>query len=471
MRCKFCFATFQDVKRSILPKGHLSQEQAIAVVKELAGAGFSKITIAGGEPTLCAWLPELIRTAKQAGMTTMIVTNGTKLSDVFLLENKNHLDWIAISIDSLNPDTNLSMGRAIGGRKPLSVTDYMVMVQKVKQYGYGLKINTVVNSQNFMEDMSEFIRFAQPKRWKIMQMLPIIGQNDDGMGDMLISSDNFKQFVEKHENMKKHTIVIPESNEQMQGSYAMVDPAGRFFDNADGFHHYSRPILEAGVKEALKDVRLNFGKFLSRGGIYEWEKKANRASKITISGQVASGKSTVGKLLAERLGYNFISIGNRTRDFASKKGMSIVEFQKACLQNPELDKEIDRMFAYECNNSENIVVDYRLGFLFVPDAVHIFLCISEVDAIERLKKANRQNETHLTVNERNETFKKQFQNSYGVDYTDFRNYDLYLNVKAFTTPEAIVEFILDNLKDNKNPKRTTGFYSKISNLFYRFFRR
>jgi radical S-adenosyl methionine domain-containing protein 2 len=52
MRCKFCFATFQDVKHSILPKGHLSKEQAIEVVQHLTDIGFEKITFAGGEPTI-----------------------------------------------------------------------------------------------------------------------------------------------------------------------------------------------------------------------------------------------------------------------------------------------------------------------------------------------------------------------------------------------------------------------------------
>ncbi|QQR95242.1 MAG: radical SAM protein [Bacteroidota bacterium] len=88
MRCKFCFATFQDVKRSILPKGHLPKEQAVQVVQQLADFGFQKITFAGGEPTLCKWLPDLIATAKGSGMTTMIVSNGSRLTDEFLSEQK-----------------------------------------------------------------------------------------------------------------------------------------------------------------------------------------------------------------------------------------------------------------------------------------------------------------------------------------------------------------------------------------------
>lgn len=173
MSCKFCFASFQDVKKTILPKGHLSQEEAIAVVKQLADLGFEKITFAGGEPTLCPWLFELIRLAKDLGMTTMLVTDGSKLSDQFLENNRRSLDWIAISIDSLNRETNSSIGRTLSGKHALSSDFYDAIIQKIKSYGYGLKINTVVNKYNSQEDMLGFIQKANPARWKVLQVLPI----------------------------------------------------------------------------------------------------------------------------------------------------------------------------------------------------------------------------------------------------------------------------------------------------------
>ena len=53
MRCKFCFATFQDAK-IILPKGHLPKEESLELVREIAAIGFKKITFAGGEPRYMA---------------------------------------------------------------------------------------------------------------------------------------------------------------------------------------------------------------------------------------------------------------------------------------------------------------------------------------------------------------------------------------------------------------------------------
>lgn len=270
MRCKFCFATFQDVKHSILPKGHLPKEQAIEVVRQLADMGFEKITFAGGEPTLCPWLPILIATAKDAGLTTMIVTNGSKLSDSFLVQNKAKLDWIAVSIDSLNPNTNIAMGRAILGKTPLQLDYYTSLVDRIKQHGYGLKINSVISKKNFNENMGEFIRYAKPKRWKLFQVLPIVGQNDLHIADFKILDEQFQMFLDTHNNLRDVTVIVPESNTQMKGSYAMVDPAGRFYDNAREGYNYSQAILEIGGQLAIQQVNYDFSKFISREGIYDW---------------------------------------------------------------------------------------------------------------------------------------------------------------------------------------------------------
>lgn len=271
MRCKFCFATFRDVKRTILPKGHLPRGKALEVVQHLVDFGFTKITFAGGEPTLCPWLRDLVEMAKKSGMTTMIVTNGSHLSNDSLLELQPHLDWIALSIDSINPATNLEMGRAISGNKPLTLSYYLELVDRVKEYGFGLKINTVVCRKNYSENLCSLIRYAKPLRWKLLQVLPIRGQNDKDIADFQITSEEFEQFRMNHRGLEEVTTIISESNELMTGSYVMVDPAGRFFDNTRGTHLYSRPILEIGAKLAIQQMNYDEAKFIDRGGIYNWD--------------------------------------------------------------------------------------------------------------------------------------------------------------------------------------------------------
>lgn len=272
MRCKFCFATFQDVKQDMeLPKGHLPKEQCLSIVERLAQAGFEKINFAGGEPTLCSWLPDLIRRSKEHGMVTSIVTNGSMITDQWLGSLNGSLDWGALSIDTVDPEKLRRLGRAICGNDPITENEYLRIASDIKRHGIRLKINTVVTSETWQEDFTDFIRLAKPERWKIFQALPVKGQNDAYIADFVLTAEQFEAYVQRNRIVENEGIsVVPEDNEMMTESYIMIDPAGRFFDNAQGTYNYSDPILEVGIDASLKTVSIEPDRFLRRGGKYEW---------------------------------------------------------------------------------------------------------------------------------------------------------------------------------------------------------
>ncbi len=149
----------------------------------------------------------------------MIVTNGTNLTDAFLIENQGYLDWITLSVDSLIEESNYATGRAISGKRVVTKTDYYELVNKIKQFGYGLKINTVVSKINASEVLIDFIKYANPKRWKLFQVLPIEGQNDNKVDKLLISDEQFRKYIERNKIEDYNIEIVPEYNNQMLGSY------------------------------------------------------------------------------------------------------------------------------------------------------------------------------------------------------------------------------------------------------------
>jgi predicted cytidylate kinase len=172
---------------------------------------------------------------------------------------------------------------------------------------------------------------------------------------------------------------------------------------------------------------------------------------ITLSGLAGSGKSTIGKLLAKKLDYEFVSIGNFSRKIAKERyNMNINEFQIFCKNHQEFDKEIDTLFSKYCNENEKLIVDYRLGFYFVNDAYNVFLKVSEQEAVNRLFNAKRQDEFgHSSASEIRKTMKKRnmlminrFLDTYNIDFTIENNYDLVVNTDKYSNFSNIVDIII-----------------------------
>lgn len=266
--CRHCFATFVDVREQT-GLGMLPKHEQLALIKSLDEAGFEKLTLAGGEPTLMPWLDELFATFSR---TTMLVTNGSRLDEHLLDRLAPHLDWVVLSIDAVDPEVSRRIGRAGRGGTVLDWDDYMVLAERLRERGLRLKINTVVSRTNLGEDMSPLIRAMAPERWKILQVLPVEGQNDEFIHKLRIEKAQFDDFVQTHAlNLKGSNVtLVPEACEEIRGSYAMIDPAGRFFDNTLGCYTYSQPVLEVGVQKAFEQVAFDVDMYHKRGGVYEW---------------------------------------------------------------------------------------------------------------------------------------------------------------------------------------------------------
>ena len=179
-------------------------------------------------------------------------------------------DIFALSVDSVDADTQIAIGRVAAGKAPMSADDYLAVCAAVAERGIRLKVNTVVSRFNADEDFRPFILAARPERWKIFQVLPVRFQNDARIDEFEISDAEFRRYVERNSTVAERGVkVVPESNELMTGSYAMVDPLGRFYDNVRGMHRYSDPILQVGVEKALSQVSVSPDRFAERGGDYE----------------------------------------------------------------------------------------------------------------------------------------------------------------------------------------------------------
>jgi radical S-adenosyl methionine domain-containing protein 2 len=108
----------------------------------------------------------------------------------------------------------------------------------------------------------------------MFQVLPVTGQNSTSVEPLLISLEDFQEYVARHRAALEGSGIplVPESNSEMRSSYAMLDARGRFFTNALGSHSYGPSIFDSGMEAAWSHVGNYFKAdvFASRGGLYDW---------------------------------------------------------------------------------------------------------------------------------------------------------------------------------------------------------
>lgn len=101
LSCIYCHADADQYPM----KDELTREEKLELVQQVADAGTNALMIAGGEPLTSPDLPEMIQEAHKRGLYTVLITNGTLVSQ----ENatclkETGLDYIKVSIDSVSPE-------------------------------------------------------------------------------------------------------------------------------------------------------------------------------------------------------------------------------------------------------------------------------------------------------------------------------------------------------------------------------
>jgi len=168
--------------------------------------------------------------------------------------------------------------------------------------------------------------------------------------------------------------------------------------------------------------------------------------RITIAGDIGSGKTTIATELAARLAVEMRSTGGIQRQLAAMRGISTLELNRLAETDSAIDREIDH--SLKTLPDGDLVVESRMAWRFVPNTTKIFLYVLRQEAASRVLRANRQDESYrllddavLQIGERRRSEVRRFKKYYNVNIDDLRNYDRVIDT-TFASPEIVVERIL-----------------------------
>ncbi len=174
--------------------------------------------------------------------------------------------------------------------------------------------------------------------------------------------------------------------------------------------------------------------------------------KISLTGDLGSGKSHVSRLLSEKLGYRIVSTGSIQRDIAAKYNMTTLELNEYTRTHPEIDDEIDGTIAKLQDSSESLIFDSRLAWHFAPKSFKVYLTVDINEAARRIFYDKRTSENYQNMEEakskilaRRKSELERFRSYYNIDYSDLKNYDLIVDTTQIT-PEKVTEKIIKAFK-------------------------
>jgi len=183
---------------------------------------------------------------------------------------------------------------------------------------------------------------------------------------------------------------------------------------------------------------------------------------ITITGKPCSGKGTVAKEFCRLHNFEYICTGDMFRSFAKQFGYdNILTFQEQDSRVKQIDKLVDDKTEEigKSRSDENIVIDSRMAWHFVPNSFKVFINVDDTVAGERLLTANRDTEKTTSLENAIETLKsrwnvenERYMELYNVNNLNLKNYDFVID-SSNLTPTEIVEEIYKNYQKFKNQKK------------------
>ncbi|MFX1418308.1 MAG: (d)CMP kinase [Promethearchaeota archaeon] len=170
---------------------------------------------------------------------------------------------------------------------------------------------------------------------------------------------------------------------------------------------------------------------------------------ITISGLHGTGKSTIGKLMAEKLGIEYYSTGQAFRDLAQKMNMTLAEFTEYVEKNPEIDKKLDNKII-EIAQKGSVIIDSQLSgyILKTYSDFNILLTCSLETRVKRMVQRDSSNyeEKVKETKIREKSELERFKQLYNIDLSNKQElnqiYDLIIDTENLTVEEILKKILL-----------------------------
>ena len=266
LKCAYC--RLPEIKTELL-----STEQWKQILGGLAALGTMRIKFQGGEPTLRPDFADLCHEAKRVGMTTAVITNGSRLAErPALLDD---VDEVVVSLDATKPEIH----DAVRGAGSHAVT--LRAVDHALARGKSTYAVMVVHRDN-LDELEPMLGFCEARGVGLHAQPLLLGRDafDDGARALQLTNDQVRGFNRRlaewkrqgrrlmfsaatYENVARWpdysvltTRTVGDSGCMAGRFYVHIEPNGDVWPcSQHGASFQPRNIIKHGLVDALRSVQ------------------------------------------------------------------------------------------------------------------------------------------------------------------------------------------------------------------------
>jgi predicted cytidylate kinase len=172
-------------------------------------------------------------------------------------------------------------------------------------------------------------------------------------------------------------------------------------------------------------------------------------SKITISGKICTGKTTLFKKLKDKLNWPTFMTGQLFRDYVKKNKLNLEEVGE---QNETLTKKIDYQVRDMIHAPGNLIVDGWMSGIMANNLKDVLKVLLICKDNTRYKRFSARENVHFDeakkrVEERQLNWFNKLKKIYKRnDFIDPKNYDLIIDTSNITS-QAVLKKVLQKIKE------------------------